>query len=147
MDIEALESGKGQVGQGKRKMGWLPEAVEGSKSDGPKKLVIPRVLHDQQLTRADRRLVQFQSFLRLQLMILSCSAMRKARHNRAQTSPAYSSRARSLSEYSQIAESRGMGFSSVFASIPAMESSTPDGGFHGIEFSSESMIANTRTGS
>jgi len=54
---------------------------------------------------------------------------------------------RSLSEYSQIAESRGMGFSSVFASIPAMESSTLDGGFLGIEFSSESMIANTRTGS
>jgi len=56
-------------------------------------------------------------------------------------------RTRSLSEYSQIAESRGMGFSSVFASIPAMESSTSDGGFHGIEFSSESMNANTRTGS
>jgi hypothetical protein len=55
--------------------------------------------------------------------------------------------ARSLSEYSQIAEPRGIEFSSVFASIPAMESSTLDGGFLGIEFSSESMIANTRTGS
>src|SRR6516165_1197669 len=54
---------------------------------------------------------------------------------------------RSLSEYSQIAEPRGIEFSSVFASIPAMESSTLDGGFLGIEFSSESMIANTRTGS
>ena len=28
-----------------------------------------------------------------------------------------------------------MEFSLVFASMPAMESSTPDGGFHGIEFS------------
>jgi hypothetical protein len=56
-------------------------------------------------------------------------------------------RPRSLSEYSQIAEPRGIEFSSVFASIPAMESSTLDGGFLGIEFSSESMIANTRTGS
>jgi hypothetical protein len=54
---------------------------------------------------------------------------------------------RSLFEYSQIAEPRGIEFSSVFASIPAMESSTLDGGFLGIEFSSESMIANTRTGS
>jgi hypothetical protein len=42
---------------------------------------------------------------------------------------------RSLSEYSQIAESREMEFSSVFASMLAMESSTPDGGLHGIEFS------------
>ena len=57
------------------------------------------------------------------------------------------SKTRSLSEYSQIAEPRGIEFSSVFASIPAMESSTLVGGFLGIEFSSESMIANTRTGS
>jgi hypothetical protein len=28
-------------------MGRLPEAVEGSESDRPKELVVPRVLHDQ----------------------------------------------------------------------------------------------------
>jgi predicted transposase YbfD/YdcC len=61
--------------------------------------------------------------------------------------PAAGPSTRSLTEYSQIAEPRGIEFSSVFASIPAMESSTLDGGFLGIEFSSESMIANTRTGS
>ena len=69
--------------------------------------------------------------------------MRGAAHGFTKKQLSY---ARSLSEYSQIAESRGIEFSSVFASIPAMESSTPDGGFLGIEFSSESMIANTRTG-
>jgi hypothetical protein len=47
MDVEAMESGKGQVGQGKRKMGRLPEAVEGSEPDRSKELVVPRVLHDQ----------------------------------------------------------------------------------------------------
>ena len=47
MDIEAMESGKGQVGQGKRKMGRLPEAVQGPKSDRPKELVIHRILYDQ----------------------------------------------------------------------------------------------------
>ena len=63
------------------------------------------------------------------------------------TATGIATKARSLSEYSQIAEPRGIEFSSVFTSIPAMESSTLDGGFLGIEFSSESMIANTRTGS
>jgi hypothetical protein len=47
MDIEAMESCKGQVGKRNRKMGRLSEAVEGSKFDRPKELVVPRVLHDQ----------------------------------------------------------------------------------------------------
>jgi hypothetical protein len=47
MDIETLEPGKGQVGEGERKMGRLPEAVEGPTSHWPKELVIPRILHDQ----------------------------------------------------------------------------------------------------
>jgi len=40
-----------------------------------------------------------------------------------------------------------MEFSSVFVPIPAMESYTPDGGLRGIEFSSEWIMANSRTGS
>jgi hypothetical protein len=47
MDIAAMESSEGQVGQGKGKMGRLPETVEGAEVDGPKELVGPRVLHDQ----------------------------------------------------------------------------------------------------
>jgi hypothetical protein len=47
MDIEAMESRKGQVGTRNREMGRLSEAVEGSKFDGPKELVVSRVLHDQ----------------------------------------------------------------------------------------------------
>src|SRR5258708_28215614 len=47
MDITAMESCKGQVGKRNRKMGRLSEAVEGSKFDRPKELVVPRVLHDQ----------------------------------------------------------------------------------------------------
>jgi hypothetical protein len=47
MDITAMEPCKGQVGKRNRKMGRLPEAVEGSKFDRPKELVVPRVLHDQ----------------------------------------------------------------------------------------------------
>jgi hypothetical protein len=45
MDIEAMASCKGPVGEGKREMGRLPEAVEGSEPDRPKELVIPRVLY------------------------------------------------------------------------------------------------------
>jgi hypothetical protein len=46
MDIEAMESSEGRVGQGKGKMGRLPEAVEGAEVDRPKELVIPRVMRD-----------------------------------------------------------------------------------------------------
>jgi hypothetical protein len=47
MDIEAMESCKGQVGKRNRKMGRLSEAVERAEVDGPKELVVPRILHDQ----------------------------------------------------------------------------------------------------
>ncbi len=50
VDNEAMEPGKGQMGQGKRKVGRLPEAIEGSKARRPKELVIPCVLHDQLMT-------------------------------------------------------------------------------------------------
>jgi hypothetical protein len=46
MDIEAVASGKGRVGQGTAEMGQLPKAVRGSKFDRPKELVFPRVLHE-----------------------------------------------------------------------------------------------------
>jgi hypothetical protein len=42
-----MEPSEGQVGQGKGKMGRLPEAVEGPEIDRSKELVVPRVLHDQ----------------------------------------------------------------------------------------------------
>ncbi len=42
-----MESCKGQVAKRNRKMGRLSEAVEGSKFDRSKELVVPRVLHDQ----------------------------------------------------------------------------------------------------
>jgi hypothetical protein len=48
MDITAMESCKGQVGKRNRKMGRLSEAVEGSKFDRPKELVVPRVVHDRE---------------------------------------------------------------------------------------------------
>jgi hypothetical protein len=47
MDIEAVASGKGQVGHGKAEMGRLPKAVRGSTFDRPKALVFPRVLHEE----------------------------------------------------------------------------------------------------
>ncbi len=50
VDKEAMESGKGQMGQRKRKVGRLREASEGSKAHRPEELVIPCLLHDQLLT-------------------------------------------------------------------------------------------------
>jgi len=47
MDIEAVASGKGRVGQGKAEMAPLPKAVRGTKLDRPKELVFPRVLHEE----------------------------------------------------------------------------------------------------
>jgi Protein of unknown function (DUF1236) len=47
MDVEAMESCKGQVGKRNRKMDRLSETVQGSKFDRPQELVVPRVLHDQ----------------------------------------------------------------------------------------------------
>jgi hypothetical protein len=52
MDNEGVESGKGQVGQGKREVGRLPEAIEGSEAHRPKELVIPGFLHDKLSTGA-----------------------------------------------------------------------------------------------
>jgi hypothetical protein len=51
MDKEAMEPGKGEMGQGKRKVGRLREASEGSKAHRPKELVIPCLLHDQFMTK------------------------------------------------------------------------------------------------
>jgi len=62
MDIEAMESSEGQVGEGKRKMDRLPEAVEGSEFDRPWELVIPRVLHDAIVNVVqDRRCLQMDN--------------------------------------------------------------------------------------
>src|SRR5215471_11676395 len=58
MDVKAMESGKGQVGRGKGKMGRLPEAIQRSKFDGPKELVFPRVLHDALNVVEDRRCLE-----------------------------------------------------------------------------------------
>src|SRR5262249_40212079 len=46
LDRGAMEPCKGRVGQGKGKMGRLPEAGARAKSDRPEELVIPGVLHD-----------------------------------------------------------------------------------------------------
>lgn len=46
LDRGAMEPCQDPVGQGKGKMGRLPEAGAGSKSDRPEELVIPGVLHD-----------------------------------------------------------------------------------------------------
>jgi hypothetical protein len=45
--FEAMESRKGQVGKRDREMGRLSEAIQGSKFDRPKELVVSRVLYDQ----------------------------------------------------------------------------------------------------
>src|SRR5262249_62011958 len=71
MDVEAMESRKGQVGKRDREMGRLPEAIEGSKFDRPKELVVSRVLHDQLSNWCSPRVLRRDEFGTARLSLIA----------------------------------------------------------------------------